>query len=267
MEYRKLIYISLTVFFILIITFSILHVIFILITIYIWSIRKEPIDKLGIKKGFPGIFSYLFGFFIGVTMIVGVLCILLVLSRIFIQYNTINIPILLYYLVYDFCISLVEELFYRSLLLNYVILSSNCKFDILLSAFFFSISHAGNLGFNLIAFLNLLIYGVLAGYFLRKWGTINVPVGIHHAWNYFEYRILGIESYGHSFPSALMNIQISGPLYITGGIFGIEASISTSIIFLVSLIITIFIGSLREEENKKLKTEYQKQGNKKKRTS
>ncbi len=59
-----------------------------------------------------------------------------------------------------------------------------------------------------------------------------LALGLHFGWNFMQATLLGIPTSGIRF-GGLVNTQISGPAWLTGGEFGVEASVFTVIIGLM----------------------------------
>ena len=56
-------------------------------------------------------------------------------------------------------------------------------------------------------------------------GTLWLPIGIHWAWNYVQGNVLGFAVSGNPVRDKIFTSIISGPDWLTGGIFGAEASV------------------------------------------
>ena len=56
-------------------------------------------------------------------------------------------------------------------------------------------------------------------------GTLWLPIGIHWAWNYVQGNVLGFAVSGSQVNDKIFSSIIVGPDWLTGGIFGAEASV------------------------------------------
>jgi CAAX protease family protein len=88
----------------------------------------------------------------------------------------------------------------------------------------FAILHAGNRGITALAMINLFLAGVLLAFAYERFERLWFPIGIHLAWNLLSGPILGFGVSGYLARATLLRTVGSGPVWITGGTFGIEGS-------------------------------------------
>ncbi len=97
---------------------------------------------------------------------------------------------------------------------------------LLVSALVFAAAHAFNPGTSALSILDLFVGGAsyLAAfiYSRRMW----LVWGLHFSWNFFQAGVFGMPNSGIAF-KGLVKPAISGPAWLTGGAFGIEASVLT----------------------------------------
>jgi uncharacterized protein len=130
--------------------------------------------------------------------------------------------------------SSTEELVTRGYMLQCAGLQISGTGAILGSSLFFSALH---LAFEPIPFLNILLYAVFVCFVALADGSLWRACGIHAGWNYFQGNIFGLPVSGHPEGTALWNF---GPapgssVLLTGGAFGVEASLVGTGILLVAL--------------------------------
>lgn len=92
------------------------------------------------------------------------------------------------------------------------------------TAILFSTLHAGNGEVTAIALVNLTLAGVLLALAYERFERLWFPIGIHFAWNVLSGPILGYGVSGYASAGTLLRTVASGPVWATGGAFGIEAS-------------------------------------------
>ena len=118
----------------------------------------------------------------------------------------------------------IEELFFRLIIfkLSEELLGTWIAFSI--QAVFFGFAHQANENATIFTSISLItiggIFETAAFIYTRR---IWFPFGIHMAWNYFQSGIFSMPNSGTSY-DGLITTNISGPVAITGGNFGIEAS-------------------------------------------
>ncbi len=137
-------------------------------------------------------------------------------------------------------VALAEELVFRGYILNNLMQGINKEAALVLSAIIFAAAHSLNPYFNLTAFLNILLAGLLLG--LNYIFTKNLWFGIflHLSWNFVQGSILGFNVSGIELP-VLLQQNIRGSVLLTGGKFGLEASWLTAIVFAMAIPVYYFV--------------------------
>jgi uncharacterized protein len=141
-------------------------------------------------------------------------------------------PGLLKYLLMFLLVAIFEEWMVRTYLLHSLMASMNKYLALLLTSVLFSLLHAGNESFDLMAFTEITLAGIMLGLWYIHVGNIWFPVGVHLTWNYFQGPIFGHEVSGNPIKeSLLVQTDLAEPFY-SGGKFGVEGSI-------VGLVLTV----------------------------
>ena len=135
-----------------------------------------------------------------------------------------------------FIVAIGEELVFRGYLLGNMMQSSSKEAALVFSALVFAILHSLNPNFNLTAFINIFLAGLLLG--TNYIFTRNLWFGIllHFSWNFFQGSVLGFPVSGLQLPSLLQQ-NSSGSILLTGGEFGLEASLLTTFAFTAAIFI------------------------------
>ena len=93
-----------------------------------------------------------------------------------------------------------------------------------------------------------ILHGVLAGLLLIYTDSIWLVVAQHGTWNYVQGNLLGFQVSGTGADASIFSFSMgSGPDWLTGGEFGAEGSIITTLVLLVSLVIVYRLGERREK--------------------
>jgi membrane protease YdiL (CAAX protease family) len=124
----------------------------------------------------------------------------------------------------------MEELLFRGILFRWLEEFGGSWFALFLTSAFFGASHLMNPNASLIAAFGIAVEaGVLLGgaYMLTR--NLWMAMGLHAAWNFtqgeiFDVPVSGLDSHG------LVEAQLSGPSILSGGGFGLEASLIAMII-------------------------------------
>ncbi|MEZ7645402.1 CPBP family intramembrane metalloprotease [Streptococcus parasanguinis] len=140
-----------------------------------------------------------------------------------------------------------EEVATRGWLLTRIAARTNLPLAIGISSSLFGILHLGNSGVTFISLLNIVLDGVLAGLLLIYTDSIWLVVAQHGTWNYVQGNLLGFQVSGTGADASIFSFTMgSGPDWLTGGEFGAEGSIITTLVLLVSLVIVYRLGERRE---------------------
>lgn len=67
-------------------------------------------------------------------------------------------------------------------------------------------------------------YCLVTALVLRRTGDLWMPLGLHAGWNWSELYFYGISSSGFASRGHLLSPTLHGPVWLTGGAFGVEAS-------------------------------------------
>ena len=141
-----------------------------------------------------------------------------------------------------------EEVATRGWLLTRIAARTNLPLAIGISSSLFGILHLGNSGVTFISLLNIVLDGVLAGLLLIYTDSIWLVVAQHGTWNYVQGNLLGFQVSGTGADASIFSFTMgSGPDWLTGGAFGAEGSIITTLVLLVSVVIVYRLGERREK--------------------
>ena len=141
-----------------------------------------------------------------------------------------------------------EEVATRGWLLTRIAARANLPLAILISSSLFGILHMGNAGVTFLSVLNIILDGVLAGLLFIYTDNIWLVVAQHGTWNYVQGNLLGFQVSGTGADASIFSFTMgSGPDWLTGGEFGAEGSIITTLVLLVSLVIVYRLGERKEK--------------------
>lgn len=144
--------------------------------------------------------------------------------------------------VNGFAAAIVEEMVCRGLLMGYVEKKTNIYIAVVSSALFFALIHLLNGGLNTISFCMLLISGTLVGLMFGMatyiFNTIWASITLHFLWNISQLLFIsGKASNDQPFQYILHNQSI----LLTGGEFGIESSIISTVGYSMVILILLII--------------------------
>lgn len=141
-----------------------------------------------------------------------------------------------------------EEVATRGWLLTRIAARTNLPLAIAISSSLFGFLHLGNSGVTFLSVLNIILDGVLAGLLLIYTDSIWLVVAQHGTWNYLQGNLLGFQVSGTGADVSIFSFTMgSGPDWLTGGEFGAEGSIITTLVLLLSLVIVYCLGERKEK--------------------
>lgn len=129
-----------------------------------------------------------------------------------------------------------EEVLFRGYLLQTMSRAKLFSVGLLLTSVLFASAHNANPGANMFTWLNTFLAGIWFCIAYLKTRDLWFPIGIHLAWNWFQGSIFGISVSGLSdlATAPLMRSQDFGPVWLTGGSYGLEGGLSCTIALIVS---------------------------------
>ena len=129
--------------------------------------------------------------------------------------------------------AIVEELLFRGLLFRLLEEWLGSWIALAASACVFGAVHLANPHATLWAGLSIAIQaGVLLGTAYMQFRRLWLPIGLHIAWNFTQGGIFGGAVSGHA-ADGLLRGTLTGPTWVTGGPFGVEASVFATAVCVV----------------------------------
>ena len=210
-------------------------------------IEKRSLSSIGFNKN-NWLKKYSLGFLIGLVMMSIIVLILLLFGYITVEKNPIQpvgvsaISSVLVILFGWIIQGATEEIVTRGWLLNVLSSKYNIGFGLLISSTLFGLMHLTNPNVNYIAVINIIFVGLFYGLYVIKTNDLWAVCGMHSAWNFAQGNIFGFEVSGLDISvGTLIDLNLVENDFITGGVFGPEASIVATFVLLLSIIILLFI--------------------------
>jgi uncharacterized protein len=123
-------------------------------------------------------------------------------------------------------VGIVEETIVRGFLFRIAELAGGTWIGVFVSSALFGAAHAFNPGATLLSSIAIALEAGLllaAGYALTR--RLWLPIGLHAGWNFTEGSLFGMSVSGHEMNAGLFPGTLKGPVILTGGDFGPEASL------------------------------------------
>ena len=84
--------------------------------------------------------------------------------------------------------------------------------------------------------VNALVFGLLTAACRHYTGTLWLPIGLHFGWNVAAGPIFGLPYSGKAYERGVVVSEVSGPLWLTGGIYSLDAGLLGSVALLVAAV-------------------------------
>ena len=124
-------------------------------------------------------------------------------------------------------VGMAEEMMFRGILFGVTARALGSKAAIVISSLVFALAHLPNAGFSLLAILAITSYGVLQAALFMQTRRLWVCIGTHVGWNYCVSQVFSSTVSGHAATDGLLRGELAGNAMLTGGAFGVEASLVT----------------------------------------
>lgn len=220
---------------------------------FLWVkyIERRPVTELGfIKKN--GFSKFTTGFFLGIFAVTIITIILFWVDAITIQTAIQQNSDLSTYIYFGFISlgwfiqSASEEIAIRGWLIPTISYKYTKIIAIILTSLVFGIIHLFSPGVTIISFINLIMSGVFFALYAIKQECLWGVWGCHFGWNLAQGNIFGFNVSGYTpFGIKLFNVNIKDFNILTGGDFGPEGGLLTTLTLLIGIILISDLKVLR----------------------
>lgn len=202
-------------------------------------IDRKSLQSLGLAwSGF--IKERVGGFFTGILLTTVIATVLWLMQLLQWFITDVNAEGLLLVFALLILVAFFEELVFRGYILSNLMDSLPKEAALFVSAILFAVFHSLNPDFNLIAFINIFIAGLLLGINYIYTKNLWFAVFFHFSWNFFQGPVLGFQVSGIELPTLLQQ-NSKGSVLLTGGKFGLEASWLVTIAMSLTVMTLYFI--------------------------
>lgn len=216
--------------------------------LYCRWIEKRKAYTVGFTKR-SAVSEYLLGILIGFVMILAPVvachlsgCITITLSD---NFNPVMV------IVFFFCFVLQgmgEEALFRGYLMTTLARRTKIWGAIIISSLMFSLFHGGNANFNIIAFINIFLFGIFASVFMLKRGSIWAVGAIHTVWNFTQGNIFGFSVSGNpKFDSVFECTSTNFGWVLHGGEFGLEGGLGVTVVLMIAILGALLMPTKKSE--------------------
>lgn len=203
-------------------------------------IEMRHVRSMGVRKN-KLVPHYLTGLGIGAALMTSITLLTVVSGANSISLcSGINFGIIALYLLGFFVQGMSEEFIFRGFLMS-SLGSKNTALAIVVNSAAFGLAHGLNPGLTPLAMVNLVLFGLFASFYVILFDDLWGACAIHSVWNFMQGNIYGISVSGSGKSESVFSVnQKSSHGFLTGGDFGIEGSVFTTIILLAATIIVLY---------------------------
>lgn len=214
-------------------------------------IQKRKVTTVGFQK--PGMWKeYLCGLGAGFVMfsVAVLLCVATGSLRFQGLSATFSIGIFVLFILGFMIQGMAEEVLCRGYLLVSIGRRYPLAVGIFANAVLFAALHLLNDGISVLAFINLVLFGVFASVYFIKRGNIWGIGALHSIWNLVQGNVYGIRVSGtQSTCSILASEMVAGRELMNGGDFGLEGGLAVTIVLVAGTLIMLATKQQRYVEN------------------
>lgn len=209
--------------------------------------EKRSFSSIGLKISKKSLIQYVKGFFIGIFMM-AIVSLIIVLSgsgKFNFSKNLIGWSFLrafIYAFVSWFVLGCSQEIMMRGYIMTALAVKKGVLFSIIITSVYFALIHLTGKGINLLALLNLFIFGLFTSIYAIYEENLFGVCAFHFAWNFSQGNIFGFCVSGDTVAGgSFISTEITNINIINGGHFGPEAGITVTIILICSLLIVSYL--------------------------
>jgi membrane protease YdiL (CAAX protease family) len=201
----------------------------ILVTVFCRALRRESIFELAGKLNKDWLRKLGAGLLLGSVLMIVPALVLNLAGYVQWQVNSISSMDFMTNISVMLSVVIAEELLFRGFIFQRLIESLGTWPAQLLMGALFLLTHLGNPGMSgtvkIFASINIFIASILFGLAYIKTRSLAMPIGLHFMANFIQGNILGFGVSGEKQNSLLLPASDNAPTWITGGTFGLEASV------------------------------------------
>ena len=198
-------------------------------TIICQAMRKSSMSELVGKLNLDLLKNTLLGLVAGALLMLLPAIFLVAFGYIQLQHGSGHFSALLNASLVAFSVAIAEEFLFRGFIFQRLRKSTGLWGAQLLIAAYFLLTHIGNPGMagdiKILASINIFIASIMFAFAYIKTNSLIMPIAFHFMANWVQGTFLGFGVSGNEQASLLRPVSSSSPSWLTGGSFGLEASV------------------------------------------
>lgn len=226
-----------------------------LLLAYAWMLRvfdrvpERPLAAMGLPGGRRALWDTLFGVLLGAAMVVLTAAIIGWKGDLHIDVAVHGLEtgrLLVEVLVVLSTAAMAEEISFRGYPFQRLIEATGSGGAIALMSALFGAFHLTNPNSSTLGLLNTMLIGILFSVAYLRARTLWLPWGMHWAWNAVLGAGIGLPVSGFDMSVGIRS-KATGPVWLTGGGYGPEASVACTVAVIVGLVVVLLAFHRRPE--------------------
>lgn len=214
-------------------------------------VQKRKMRTVGFKKK-NLVKEYLIGLVVGfVMMLVAVLVNVMTgavkLNGISADFSMLTVGWLVLFFIGFMIQGMSEEVLCRGyMLVSVARRKKQVWLAVVVNSVFFAALHLLNSGISVLAFINLVLFGIFASIYFVKRGNIWGIAAVHSIWNFTQGNVFGILVSGGDYGPKLLESSVNENMtLINGGAFGLEGGIVVTVVLVLGIVV---LGFLKQKD-------------------
>ena len=224
-----------------------LLLIFLLAGFYLLLVRLDraprPLPSMGLGLDRTTLPQSLLGIALGVAMVVAALAIVAWRGDVSIKidFSDRTIGPFLFVIFVLATAAMAEEVMFRGYPFQRLAEAAGPIVAVLVTAVFFGAAHIPNPNSTKISTLNTALFGVLIALAYLRTRSLWLSWGLHFGWNAMLGVVCGLPVSGVTEFAVLGEGQANGPVWLTGGAYGLEGSVTGTIVLIAATAVLLLL--------------------------
>lgn len=217
------------------------------VLIYWVKIFKNPFNTIGFQQTAATGKELLQGLLTGIFLIGAIFLALLFTNQIEVTGFQFSAKFLFFHILLYLLVGINEELLFRGYLLGATMKLANKYVVLCIFALLFSLVHFLTNDFSLFPIVNIFLAGIILGQYYIQTKRLWYSISLHFTWNFFQGPVFGSNVSGNENLQSIIQQNLLGKEWITGGSFGFEGSaIMTGLLILLIIYFEIYLRKKKE---------------------
>ncbi|MCW3116735.1 MAG: hypothetical protein JWM28_817 [Chitinophagaceae bacterium] len=227
-------------------------VLILIVSVICQLFTRKSLSNLTGRISYKWFKEFFWGSVIGAVLMILPAMLLTVFGYLNWQANAFSHSTILSGLTLFLAVAIGEEFLFRGFMFQRLVQSLGPWPAQLIIAGLFLLTHINNPGMigviRIIASINIFIASIMFGLAFLKTKSLAMPLGLHFMANFMQGTILGFGVSGGKDPSLLKPLFNKAPLWLSGGDFGIEASI-LGLCFVIVVTVSPYFWNPSKDKN------------------